>query len=73
MNCQATRPDREPRVTDHSTACLRSVSRRHVELVELGVAFDHGEERVLVGIVEAEPQAEAIRQRDLLLDGFRTD
>src|SRR6185437_16021963 len=26
MNCQATRPERDPRVTDHSTACLRSSS-----------------------------------------------
>ena len=26
MNCQATRPERAPRVTDHSTACLRRVS-----------------------------------------------
>src|SRR5712671_2367778 len=26
MNCQATRPERAPRVTDHSTACLRNAS-----------------------------------------------
>src|ERR1700704_430718 len=26
MNCQATRPERAPRVTDHSTACLRKLS-----------------------------------------------
>ena len=68
MNCQATRPERAPRVTDHSTACLRKVLDRHAELVVAGVALDHGEEGVLVGIVEAEPQAEAVGQRDFLLD-----
>ena len=49
MNCQATRPERAPRVTDHSTACLRSVSTGIGELVVVGVALDHGEEGVLVG------------------------
>src|SRR5882757_3178471 len=44
---------------------------RHAELIISGVAFDHGEERVLVGIVEAQPQAEAVAERHLLLDRLR--
>ena len=34
----------------------------------LGVAGDHGEKGVLVAGMEADPQAEAVGQRDLLLD-----
>src|SRR5882757_4685840 len=44
---------------------------RHAQLIIGGVAFDHGEERVLVGIVEAQPQAEAVAERYLLLDRLR--
>src|SRR5260370_30123573 len=44
---------------------------RHAELVVGRVAFDHGEERVLVGIVEAQPQAEAVAERHLLLARLR--
>ncbi len=36
----------------------------------LGVAAHHGEIVVLAAIVEAEPQAEAVGQRHLLLDRF---
>src|SRR5476651_130403 len=50
---------------------LAQLLGRHAELVVLGVGFDHGEEGVLVGVVEAQPQAEAIRQRDFLFDSFR--
>src|SRR5689334_22558228 len=41
----------------------RNAEMRHV-------ALDHGEELVLAAAVEAEPQAEAVGQRDLLLDGL---
>src|ERR1700738_483884 len=47
------------------------------ELVVRRIGLDHGEERILVGIVETKPQAEAIRQRDFLfhrlgrIDGCR--
>ena len=67
MNCQATRPERPPRVTDHSTASARSPRRQIGSPKARGIAFDHGEERVLVAIVKADPQAEPVRQRDLLL------
>src|SRR6185437_2399729 len=36
-----------------------------------GIGLDHREIFVLAAIVEAEPQSEAIRQRDLLLHRFR--
>src|SRR5260370_4633947 len=40
---------------------------RDAQLVMGRIAFDHGEERVLVGIVEAQPQAVAVAPRHLLL------
>jgi len=41
---------------------------RHVEAIALGIALDHGVVGLLVAGVEAQPQAEAVGQRDLLLD-----
>src|SRR3546814_8108004 len=43
---------------------------RNVDAVCLGVALDHREEGVLVAAVEAEPEAEAVGQGYLLLDGL---
>ena len=37
MNCQATRPEREPRVIDHSLASARSSSSGRSEPVMRGV------------------------------------
>ena len=42
--------------------------RRMVEPVALGIAVDHREVGLLVAGVEAEPQAEPVGERDLLLD-----
>ena len=67
MNCQATRPDRAPRVIDHSIASACSASAAIGRLHAGGIAIDHGEERVLVAVVEAEPEAEPVGQRHLLL------
>ena len=72
MNCQATRPERPPRVVAHSSAsCAQRVG---VDLQpEMGdIAVDHREIFVLAAFVEAEPEAEAVRQRDLLLDRLAT-
>ena len=68
MNCQATRPERAPRVIDHSSASrtssasvdLRGRSARHSRAPCRGTSSWRA-------VVEAEPQAEAVRQRDLLL------
>src|SRR5579883_3584923 len=57
MYCQATRPERAPRVID-----------RQIEAVAPGIAGDDLVERLLVAIVEAEPEPEAVGQRDFLLD-----
>ena len=67
MNCQATRPERAPRVTDHSTASACRASGSIGRPMPAGVAVDHGEEGRLVAVVEAEPEAEAVGERDLLL------
>ena len=61
MNCQATRPERAPRVIDHSTASACSASALDRQPHAGGVAIDHGEVRVLVAVVEAEPEAEPVR------------
>ena len=68
MNCQATRPERLPRVVAHSSASARSVSGSMVEAVIADIAVDHVQIFVLRTFVEAEPQAEAVGQRDLFLD-----
>ena len=70
MNCQATRPERLPRVAAHSMALARSSSGLDLELEVSGIALDHLEIFVLRAIVETEPQAEAVGQRDFLLHGF---
>src|SRR5258707_3717230 len=41
---------------------------RHAVIID--IAFHHGEEFVLAAAVKAEPEAEAVRQRHLLLDRF---
>ena len=66
--CQATRPERAPRVCAHSSASRRRRSGAIVEAVVVDVALDHREVVVLRAGVEAEPEAEAVGQRDLLLD-----
>ena len=38
----------------------------------LGIAFDHGEEGILIGVMETNPQPKAVGERDLFLDCFRT-
>ncbi len=68
MNCQATRPERAPRVIDHSLASAFELLDREIEPVAVGIAAHDRVIGVLVDIVKAEPQAETVRQRDLLLD-----
>ena len=70
MNCQAVRPEREPRVVAHSSASASSWTVARVEAKVFGVAMDHGEVIVLAAMVEAEPEAEAVGQRHFLLDRF---
>ena len=70
MNCQATRPERAPRVTAHSLACAPRSPAGASRAVVGGVALDHGHEGRLVAGVEAEPEAEAVRQGHLLLGGL---
>ena len=55
MNCQATRPEREPRVTDHSAASVCSASRPIARPNAVSVAVNHCEERGLVAVMEADP------------------
>src|SRR5271168_4174553 len=43
---------------------------RQRQAVARGVAFDHREVGILVAVVKAEPEAEAIGERDLFLDGL---
>src|SRR5579872_1575242 len=43
---------------------------RRVEAKMLGVAMDHGEVIVLAAMMEAEPKAEPVGERHLLLDRF---
>jgi hypothetical protein len=46
----------------------RRASSASIGRPKRGIALDHGEEGVLVAIVEADPEAEAVGERDLLLD-----
>ena len=59
--CQATRPEREPRVVAHSSASRRSSSGVDRDAVVPHIAFDHGQEFILAAAVEAKPQAEPVR------------
>ncbi len=59
-NWIATRPERAPRVMDHSTARARRVSSSIAEAVLVAIAADHGQVGRLVAVVEAQPKAEAI-------------
>ena len=70
MYCQATRPERAPRVVDHSSASARRVIGS-IFRPKWRVAADHGEILILAAVVEAEPEPEPVRQRDLLLDRLR--
>ena len=66
MNCHATRPDRPPRVCDHSIASALSSPA----IVDPKARNSRGscEESLLVAGVEPQPQPEAIAERHLLLD-----
>ncbi len=59
--CQATRPEREPRVVDHSSASRRRVvlADRNLEMAD--IALDHRQELVLAAAVKAEPQSRSGR------------
>src|SRR3546814_11686967 len=62
----------ELRISDWSSDVCSSdlgveLRRRQLEAVAPGVAVDHREVGVLVAVVEAEPEAEAVGQADLLL------
>ena len=70
MNCQATRPEREPRVVAHSSASRSSSASGELDAEMAAIALDHREVFVLAAAVEAEPEAEAVGQRDLFLDRF---
>ena len=68
VNCQAVRPEREPRVVAHSSAWASISLRGRLEAVVFRVAVDHGEIVVLAAMVEAEPEAEAVGERHFFLD-----
>ena len=68
MNCQATRPERDPRVIDHSFASAFSLIGRQIETVTLRIAAHDRLIGVLVDIVKAEPKPEPIRKRYLLFN-----
>ncbi len=68
MNCQATRPDRLPRDSAQASASARKLASSNAQAVMAGIAAHHLEIIVLAAIVEADPQPEAVRQRELLLD-----
>jgi hypothetical protein len=70
MNCQATRPERAPRVVAHSSACARKLVRSNVEAKMGSIAIDHVEIVILTAFVKAEPEAEPVGQRHLFLDRF---
>ncbi len=68
MNCQATRPERLPRVADHSSRLPVKVGCRDSKFEVPCVAIYHGKIVVLRTVVEAQPKTEAIGERNLLLD-----
>ena len=70
MNCQATRPERAPRASAQASALARSILRRDLEAEMARIAVHHRKIFVLAAIVETQPQAEAVRQRNLFLHRF---
>jgi len=70
MNCQATRPERDPRDRPLAGLGLQLIGRQ-IEPVALGVAAHYRVVGVLVEAVEAKPQTKAVRHRDAFLDRLR--
>ena len=68
MYCQATRPERAPRVIAHSVGLGLELLVRIVEAEALGIAAHDRMIGFLVAGVKAEPQAEAVGERDFFLD-----
>ena len=68
MYCHATRPERAPRVIAHSEDFGLQLVLRIIEAEMLCIALDHREIGLLVASMKAEPETEAIGERDLFLD-----